>query len=137
MKKLLLAFVIGTATLAVTSSCTKEYYEEYYDMVPSITAVYTVTGNSWTADGSNNAYTDLEVPELTDFYIKQGIVNIALSFDGEATYHTNGAIHDGATYRFDYSEGLIRIYATGSNIMNRIPQEIIVKVSLTEADYVE
>lgn len=137
MKKFLLAFCIGTATLMASSSCTKEYYDQYYDMVPSITAVYTVTGNSWTGDGSNNAYTDLDVPELTNYYIQQGIVNIALSFDGEVTYHTNGAVYDGATYRFDYSEGLIRIYASGSNVMNRIPQEVVVKVSLTEADYVE
>ncbi|RZF58017.1 hypothetical protein [Sphingobacterium corticibacterium] len=136
MKRFLLAFLIGTAALASTSSCTKEYYENY-DLIPSITAVYTVTGNSWIADGSSNAYTDLDVPELTDYYIKQGIVNIALSFDNEDTYHTNGAIHNGVTYRFDYSEGLIRIYAAGTNVLNRIPQSVVVKVSLTEADYVE
>lgn len=137
MRKILLAFLVGTATLAMTSSCTKEYYEEYYDMVPSITAVYTVTGDSWTADNANNAYSDLEVPELTDYYIQQGIVNIGLSFDNEKTYHTNGAVHNGVTYRFDYSEGLIRIYANGNKVLDRIPQDVIVKVSLTEADYVE
>ena len=133
MKKILLAFLIGTTTLAVTSSCTKEYY----DVVPSITSVYTVTSNNWTADGRNNAYIDLDVPELTNYYIEQGIVNIALSFDNEITYHTNGAIHNEVAYRFDYSDGLIRIYAAGTNAINRIPQSVVVKVSLTESDYIQ
>lgn len=79
MKKILLALLIGTATLGTLSSCTKEYYE----MVPSISVIYTREAKDWNTKDPQSAYLDLNVPELTNYYVKQGVVNIAISFDGE------------------------------------------------------
>ncbi|WP_437921733.1 hypothetical protein [Sphingobacterium sp. LRF_L2] len=136
MKKILLAFLIGTATLAVSSSCTKEYY----DVVPSITMVYERDANQWTSQSAINKYVDLNVPELTSYYVSQGIVGLAISFDNEATYNTLPATIDGVSYNFDYTTGSVRVYAQDPIYTNgeiSVPEHVFIKVSLTEADFVQ
>src|SRR5690606_40351512 len=49
MKKILLAFVLVSASLAFFSSCTKEYY----DMVPSKTLLYEKTSSRYPCEGSD------------------------------------------------------------------------------------
>lgn len=139
MKKFLLAFFIGSATLAVTSSCTKEYYEEYYDMVPSITMVYERTADQW--EGSDNqAFLTLSVPELTEYYVQQGVVNIAYSDDGERTYKSIGT-QNGAAYTYEYGVGFVTILAEDPildpDIFVEVPARIFIKVTLTDADFVQ
>lgn len=136
MKKILLALLIGTATLATTSSCTKEYY----DVVPSITMVYTRTASQWASQSINTKYVDLNVPELTDYYVDQGIVTVAISFDGEKTYNGIPATINGISYSYDYTTKSIRIYAQdpiNANVPVLVPANIHVKVSLTKADFVQ
>lgn len=141
MKKILLAFLVGTATLAVTSSCTKEYYEEYYDMVPSITMVYERTANQWGVDDYGTDYLDLEVPELTNYYKDQGIVNVAISFNDEQTYLAIPTTFDAISYSYDYTTGSVRIYAQDPILEDGVtitpPAHIHIKISLTDADFVE
>ena len=138
MKKILLAFLLGTATLAVGTSCTKEYYDT---VVPSITMVYERTASQWETLTPNNKIVTLSVPELTSYYVQQGIVNVAISFDGEANYSTLPATIDGVSYNYEYTAGSLTIYAqdpiaqNGSSI--NVPQRAFFKVSLTEADFVE
>src|SRR5690606_16290678 len=108
MKKFLLTFLIGTATLAMTSSCTKEYYDT---VVPSITMVYERTANQWRVDDLDTDYVELAVPELKDYYVNQGIVNVAISFDNEQTYFAVPTTLDGVAYSYDYTTGSVRIYA--------------------------
>jgi len=137
MKKFLLAFVISTATLAMTSSCTKEYY----DTVPSITMVYERTANQWEQINSNQIYVDLSVPELTNYYVDQGIVNVAISFDDENTYNTIPATIEAISYSYDYTTGSVRIYAEDPLLESGVsidpPSHVFVKISLTEADFVQ
>lgn len=136
MKKILLAFLVGTATLAVTSSCTKEYY----DVVPSITMVYQRTANQWGVDELDTDYVDLNVPELRDYYVNQGIVNVAISFDDEQTYFAVPTTLDGIAYSYDYTTGSVRLYAQDpieGGIAVPIPQHLFIKISLTEADFVQ
>jgi len=141
MKKLLLTFLIGTATLAVTSSCTKEYY----DTVPSITMVYERTANQWQVDEVDNEYRglyiDLDVPELTNYYVNQGIVNVAVSFDNEQTYFAVPTTFDPVAYSYDYTTGSVRIYAQDPILDQDFsvtpPEHVVIKISLTEADFVQ
>ncbi len=135
MKRFLLAFLIGTAALASTSSCTKEYY----DVVPSITMVYERTADQWQGT-DNQAYLTLSVPELTAYYVQQGVVNIAYSDNGESTYKSIGT-QGGAAYSYEYSVGEIIIKAEDpileGGIYVEVPQRIFIKVTLTDADFVE
>lgn len=138
MKKLLLTFLIGTATLAMTSSCTKEYYDT---VVPSITMVYERTASQWRVDDLDTDYVDLSVPELTDYYVNQGIISVAISFDNEQTYFAVPTTLDGVAYSYDYTTGSVRIYAQDpileDGISVDIPEHLVIKVSLTEADFVQ
>ncbi|PRD45587.1 hypothetical protein [Sphingobacterium haloxyli] len=138
MKKILLAIFIGTATVAVTSSCTKEYYDT---VVPSITMVYERTASQWEVDDLDTDYVDLNVPELTDYYVNQGIVNVAISFDDEETYFAVPTTLDGVSYSYDYTTGSVRIYAQDpileDGVPVPIPQHLFIKISLTEADFVQ
>lgn len=138
MKKILLAFLLGTATLAVGTSCTKEYYDT---VVPSITMVYDRTADQWESLSPNNKIVRLSVPELTSYYVQQGIVNVAISFDGEANYSTLPATIDGVSYNYEYTAGSLTIFAQDplleSGINVPVPQRAFFKVSLTESDFVE
>lgn len=137
MKKILLALLIGTAALAVTSSCTKEYY----DVVPSITKIASKNANQWVRASSNEVYVDVDIPELTDYFVDQGIVNVAISFDEEITYNAIPATIGAVSYSYDYTTGSVRIYAEDPILEDGVtidpPAHIVVKISLTEADYLE
>ncbi len=136
MKKILLAFLLGTATLAVGTSCTKEYYET--TVVPSITVVYQRTADQWQGT-DNQAFLTLSVPELTDYYVRQGVVNVAYSDDNEATYKSIGT-QGGNSYSYQYGVGSLTIKAEDpilGDFFVQVPDRIFIKVTLTDADYVE
>src|SRR5690606_34509942 len=84
-------------------------------------------------------YVDLNVPELRDYYVNQGIVNVAISFDDEQTYFAVPTTLDGVAYSYDYTTGSVRLYAQDpildSGIAVPIPQHLFIKISLTEADF--
>ena len=141
MKKLLLALVVTTASFFAFTSCTKEYYEEYYDMVPSKTMIYERSASQWEPDGSARHYIDLPVGELTQYYVNQGIVSVAMSVDDEESYLALPATYEGIAYSFDYVVGSVRIYAQDPIIDAGVtitpPANAVFKVSLTDADWVE
>ncbi len=143
MKRLLLTLTIAATTLAAMTSCTKEYItEEYYDTVPAKTMVYEKTATKYPWQGTDNAaYFTLPVQELTAYYINQGIVSLAISPDNETTYQTIPATINGVAYSYDYKVGSVTIYAEdpimedGSRI--EVPDNLVIKVSLIDADWVE
>jgi O-glycosyl hydrolase len=124
--------------VAFISGCTTK---EYYEVVPSMTIIYQKTASQWMENSTYDVYTDLAIPELTKYYVEQGIVTVALSFDNENSYNGLPATIDGVSYSFDYRTGNIRIYAQDpimeEGIEVFIPERIHLKVSLTEANYVE
>lgn len=139
MKRILLALVLATASAAVLSSCTKEYY----DTVLSKTMVYERSAGSWQNDPNTPArkYLDLPVRELTQYYRNQGIVTVAMSVDNEESYQAIPATIDAVSFSYDYVIGSVRIYAEdplmddGINVP--VPTNAVFKVSLTDADWVE
>jgi len=139
MKNILLALAIGSASLLTLNSCTKEYID-YYETVPSKTMVYERSASSWQGSG-NRKYIDLPVKELTQYYLNQGIVTVAMSTDDEKSYQAIPATIDGVSFSFDYVVGSVRIYAedpimeAGINV--GLPAKAVFKISLTQADFVE
>ncbi|MBB2952465.1 hypothetical protein [Sphingobacterium sp. JUb56] len=138
MKRILLALLIGGATLTSLSSCTKEYVTPV-----SKTMVYERSANQWQSSGNitKSKYVDLGVPELSNYYVDQGVITLAMSFDNEKTYNAIPATIDGVSYNYDYTTGSIRIYAQDPIFENgtiiEVPTHVFVKVTLTQADYVE
>jgi len=140
MKRLLLALAIATASFVVFTSCTKEYItQEHYDMVPAQTMVYERSAADWEGSGQQK-FLDLSVQEITSYYINQGIVTVALSFNNEQTYQALPATIEGVSYSFEYTVGRVTIFAedpimAGENIP--IPTNAVFKISLIDADWVE
>lgn len=136
MKKILLALLLGTAALATTSSCTKEYITNY---LPSQTIIFEREEGDWEG-ADNQAHLVLPVPELTDYYIKQGVVTVAYSYDNEGTYHSIGT-KEGVAYSYEYSVGSVTITAQDPILEDGtfvpVPEKMFIKVTLTDADWVE
>ncbi|KGE15687.1 hypothetical protein [Sphingobacterium deserti] len=135
MKKILLAFLLGTATLAVGTSCTKEYYDT---VLPSFTLVYERTADQW--EGTDNqAVLRLLVPELTLERLRQDVVTVAYSDDNEVTYKSIGT-QSGKSYSFQYGVGYVDIKAEDpilGDFFVEVPPRIFVKVTITSADFVD
>lgn len=138
MKKILLALAIGSVSLLTLNSCTKEYITNN-ELVPSVTMVYERVANDWSGT-DNSAYLELSVPELTQYYINQGIISVAISSNNEQTYHTIPSTFNAIAYSYDYSVGKIIIKAQDpilDDFLVEVPNNIVIKVSLTEADFIE
>lgn len=137
MKKILSSLFLGF--LFFFSSCTKEY-NDYYDLVPTITMVYERFESDWSGT-DHNAFVNLDVPELDQYYMDQGIVMVAMSDDNEQSFHAIPGTINGVSYWFKYKKGEITIYAQDpildEDIYVEVPQKAIFKVSLTESDWVE
>lgn len=103
--------------------------------------VYERTANQWGVDDFDTDYVDLDVPELRDYYVNQGIINVAISFDNEKTYFAVPTTLDGVAYSYDYTTGSVRLYAQDpileDGVSVPIPEHLFIKISLTEADFVQ
>ncbi len=140
MKKFIPALLLGSALIFGTASCTREYYD-VYEAVPSKVFVYTAYANDWVYDGTNRAFVTLRVNELNQYYVNQGIVSIAVSNDREQNYSAIPAVIDAISYSYDYKVGQVTIYIEDpimeQGIQVEPPAEMILKIGLTEADFVE
>ncbi|MFE2862896.1 MULTISPECIES: hypothetical protein [Sphingobacterium] len=145
MKRLLLAALIGTAALVSFSSCKKEYVSNY---LPGRSFIYTVKPNEWTSDNNKRIIHKVNLPELTDYYIKQGDVSVHMSLNNEASYKilpASFAFDDGkeinpVSFHVDYKVGEVSIIGedpTNDFSVNFPTQNIIVKIVLTDTDYVQ
>ena len=137
--KAYLTLAIGLAGIAGLGSCTKEYYSP----PPNKTFIYTITTNDWVWDEGvlNQVYHDIGLPELGDYYMDQGLVNVAISMDGEASYEILPATIAGTSYSVNYSTGRVTIYAEDPIFDPEyevpIPSSTItVKITLSEADFI-
>lgn len=139
MKKALTLLLVSIVSLTTFNSCTKEYID-YYDLVPTITMIYERTNKDWSGM-DNDAILTLNVPELTQYYINQGVVSVAISMDNEKSYRTIPATFEGVSYSYSYQVGKITIHAQDpileEGIFVEVPPKAFIKVSLTETDWVE
>jgi hypothetical protein len=122
------------------SSCEKTNIIENYYPNPNKSFIYSISTNQW-VDNGNQIYHTLNLPELTSYYIQQGGVSVAMSFDNEQSYDILPATFNGVAYSVRYSLGKVTIYAedpiNDPNILVPIPNKVMVKVILSETDFVE
>ncbi|MEC3878819.1 hypothetical protein [Parapedobacter sp. 10938] len=137
MKKYL-TLVVGLIIIGGMSSCTKEYY----DTVPSQTFIYEIGQNGWTwEDGvSHQVFHTKTLPELNDYYLLEGGVSVAISFDGESSYDILPTTFNGIAYSVNYTVGAITIFAEDplaeAGIEIPLPDPAVVKVILSESDFI-
>lgn len=137
MKKTLTIFGV-MMTFLVLSSCTKDYYHPR----TSKTFLYTVNSDDWDWNGTvtKQIFHHISLPELTDYYVDQGVVSVAISFDDDASYNVIPATMEGWAYSVNYTRGRVSLYAEDPIFENSttvpIPGRIYVKITLTEADFI-
>lgn len=139
MKKILTP-LLGMIVLVVLSSCEKTNIIENYYPNPNKSFIYTVFDNQWTDHGYQVNHI-INLPELTNYYMKQGSVSVAISFDDEQSYDMIPATFDGIAYSARYSLGKVTLYIEDplidQNIIVPIPEKLTVKIVLSETDYIE
>lgn len=136
-KYLTLCLGLGLAGILAFSAC--ETTNVYPNTSKSF--IYSINTNQW-ADHEFWISHTINLPELTDYYVQQGNVSVAISFDDEESYTALPATFDGVSYWVNYARGRVTIYAEDplfdDNILIPLPEEQVkVKIVLTEADYVE
>lgn len=140
MKRFLFLLVGLSATVAL-SSCTKTELIES-DYVPNFSYVYTIPQNQWAWDNgvTYQVYHDKSIPDLTDYYVLEGSVSVAISFDNEGSYDILPTTFDGISYSVNYTVGAVTIYAedplADPNIEIRLPDAAVVKVILSDANFI-
>lgn len=138
MKRLLFLF-FGVSTAAALSSCTKT---EVIENIPNYSYVYTIAQDQWNWDEgvTYQVYYDKAVPDLTDYYLLEGNVSVAISFDDEASYDILPTTFDGMAYSVNYTVGSVTIFAedplADSGIEIPLPDNAVVKVILSDASFV-
>lgn len=137
--KTYLTLAVGLVGLAGLTSCTKEYYSP----PPNKTFIYTISTDDWSWDEGvlNQIYYDIDLPELTDYYVDQGVVSVSISVDDEISYNILPATIMGTSYSVNYTTGFVTIYAEDPifdpDFEVPIPDRTIkVKITLSEADYI-
>jgi hypothetical protein len=150
MKRILLALLIGSATLTSLSSCTKEYITEENNITvnPGRSFIYTVKPNQWSSDDNKRIIHKIILPELTKYYVDQGDVSVHMSLNKEISYKilpASFAFNDGkeinpVSFHIDYKVGELSIIGedpTNEFQINYPSQDLIIKIILSDTDFVD
>ncbi|GGE23578.1 MULTISPECIES: hypothetical protein [Sphingobacterium] len=136
MKKLLLALAIGTASLVGFSSCTKEYVTNNF--LPGVSYYKPVSNKDWKKTSENTFEVVLSLPQLEDFIYDDGAVDVAIQFEDKKGIFYNIPAEDpdnrGHGYNASYEIGKVHLKAFDLFGENAAPDDMRVKITLTEGD---
>lgn len=111
-------------------------------IMPNRTFIYTVTNQAW-YEGENplHVQTDINIPELTQYYLLEGQVSVAMSTDNEGSYDILPSTFNGYAYSVNYSVGRITIYIEDpineGNLEVPFPEGTLVfKVVLSDSEFI-
>src|SRR5690606_999593 len=101
---------------------------------------YSIGPDQWT-DHRYRIFHSLLVPELTDYYLKQGGIHVSISFNHEESYDILPATFDGVAYSVQYTKGKVTIFGEDPlldpNIYVPKPtQTVKIKIVLTDSEHV-
>ncbi len=138
MKKYLF-LMIALVGLVGMSGCDKND-DSYYN--PNRTFIYTIGSSDWSLNSDGSISYDINLPELTSYYLTQGLVSVSLSGDGEKSYDILPSTFQGVAYSVNYTEGFVSIYGEDPLADSTYPIEapkgdIVIKVVLSDSDYVQ
>lgn len=111
MKTKNLIFILFSVALLTFSACTKtEYITEYVESEnPNQSYIATLVASNWIRVSPALIEYDIPLKALTDYYLLQGGVAVAISFDDEMSYEVLPATFDGLAYSVRYEKGFVII----------------------------
>lgn len=126
------------------SACTKTEYVDRFEEVdnPNKSYIVVLKPNKWVRVSPARIRYDIPLRDLNDYYMDQGGVALALSFDGEASYDILPATFDGLAYSINYGIGEISILVddplgTDDIDVNAPTGDVVAKIILSTTDYVD
>lgn len=139
MKKII-CLLLGIALITGLSSCEND--ESPMPRNPNVAFVVELVPDNWERVSNSLIKADIPLKDLTDYYMDQGGVSVALSFDNEQTYDILPATFGAYAYSVNYTTGWITIFAedplADDEIIVEVPENnVVAKIILTETDYLE
>lgn len=139
MKKIFF-LLAGVFLLTGFSACNDD--NDVVPRNPNTAFIVTLDPQNWERISNAKIVYDIPLSDLTDYYMDQGGVAVALSFDGEDSYDVLPTVQEGISYNINYTTGWITIYAedplADDNVDIDFPTgTIIAKIILTETDYLD
>lgn len=109
---------------------------------PNVAFIVDIQPGDWNRISNSLISVDIPLQDLSDYYVDQGGVSVALSFDGEGTYDVLPATFDGIAYSINYTTGLITVFAEDPLADDAVDISfpdgtLVAKIILTETDYLE
>lgn len=139
MKKTLLLFSTLALMVVFFSACTKEYITNN-DGTKIYTVIRYVKANDWQKNDDLQWQVSMNVPDLEEYFITDGFVQTAISFDNELHYSTLSSVINGVNYSVEYTDNTVTIYAEDPIMTDGWvfdPTEMVVKITLGEAIYLD
>ena len=121
------------------SACTKEYITNN-DGTKIYTVIRYVKANDWQKNDDLQWQVSMNVPDLEEYFITDGFVQTAISFDNELHYSTLSSVINGVNYSVEYTDNTVTIYAEDPIMTDGWgfdPTEMVVKITLGEAIYLD
>lgn len=136
-----LLFLFSLVLIIGFSAC-NDNNDNFVPENPNRAYVVTLNKNNWQRESNSRIKFDIPLRDLTDYYILQGGVAVAISRDGEEkTYDILPANFEGLAYSVNYAVGWVTIYIEdplAEDVTVPIPNyNIIAKIILSDTDYVD
>jgi len=124
------------------TACEKTKYVEPTYENPNTAFIVTLKPSGWKRISNAKIAYDIPLKDLTEYYLLQGGVAVALSFDDEDSYDVLPTTSEGIAYEVNYAIGWVTIYAddplADDNVTTTFPTgDIVAKIILTTTDYLD
>jgi len=136
-------FILGIMLATGLLACTKKEYIEPGEVEnPNTAYIVTLDADNWQRVSNAKIKYDIPLQDLTDYYLLQGGVAVAVSFDGEESYDILPATSEGIAYSVNYGIGWITIFAddplADDNVTIDFPgADMYAKIILSTTDYID
>jgi len=140
MKRPLL-FLCALLVIGLTACEKNNNVQPVYEN-PNTAFVVTLDPSGWERISNAKIAFDIPLKDLTEYYLLQGGVAVALSFDDEDSYEILPATSEGIAYSVNYAIGWVTIYAddplADDGVQTTFPTEdITAKIILSTTDYLD
>jgi hypothetical protein len=127
MKKLLSILCVSIIALTA-ASCKKETI-----VTPGALPIFAKANNWASTDGGKTYSADVSVPEIDDYYDRNGAVLVYNDL-GNGEYEALPSVYGGITYRFTYTGGHVYLDAQNSdgNSVTPLPPTLNLKIVLVD-----
>lgn len=109
---------------------------------PNTAFVVTLDPDGWERVENSLLAFDIPLQDLSEYYMLQGGVAVALSFDNEQSYDVLPTTFGAQSYSVNYAIGLVTVYIedplADPNVVIDFPtSDIVAKIILTTTDYLD